>query len=242
MSLYFFSIPWRRADPWEGRRWSSGPGPPIFCGWNGSLGRENEGSVWLTLSSLRREAARCTRSKAAGAGSKHGGLVIGHDCKLLYAVAQGLLWMIKLAHVVARVAIRFDSWMWGHSLTNKLFKNFKFGRANLYFSTFVIKWPMLQLDWIPSRNTHNINFRTNQKGYVCTTNPRPPLENSSRGESKSAWSSFVKVISDLFFKTTFQIMSEHHWTKWNRIHMVESSCSKVSDPSEVPLFVRELIF
>ena len=37
-------------------------------------------------------------------------------------------------------------------------------------------------------------------------------------------------------------MSERHWTKQNRIRVVEYSRFEVSDPSEVPRFVRELIF
>ena len=45
-----------------------------------------------------------------------------------------------------------------------------------------------------------------------------------------------------FFKITFQIMSKHHWTKQNRIHLVESSCDEISDPSEVPWFDGKLIF
>ena len=45
-----------------------------------------------------------------------------------------------------------------------------------------------------------------EKTVRATTIPRPPLESSRRGESRSAWSIFVKFIFDLFYKITFQIM------------------------------------
>ena len=37
-------------------------------------------------------------------------------------------------------------------------------------------------------------------------------------------------------------MSEQKWTKQNRISLVEPSCAKVSDPSEVPQFDGKFIF
>ena len=37
-------------------------------------------------------------------------------------------------------------------------------------------------------------------------------------------------------------MPEHHWTKQNRIGVVEYSSFEVSDPSEVPRIVGKLIF
>ena len=47
---------------------------------------------------------------------------------------------------------------------------------------------------------------------------------------------------DLFFKITFQITSKQKWTKWNQILLAKRSCAGVSGPSDVPQFVRELMF
>ena len=37
-------------------------------------------------------------------------------------------------------------------------------------------------------------------------------------------------------------MSEQKWTKQNQIRLVESTCAKVLDPSDVPWFDGKLIF
>ena len=108
-----------------------------------------------------------------------------------------------------------------------------------YFPCFLRSPCPSEIDWNPSINTRKTNSR---KTVRAATILRPPLESSRRGESKFAWSSPVKAIFDIFFKITFQIISEHDWTKQNRIRLVEYSCSEVSGPSEVPRFVRELIF
>ena len=47
---------------------------------------------------------------------------------------------------------------------------------------------------------------------------------------------------DLFFKITFQVTFEQNWTKQNRIRLVEPSSTEILGPSEVPWFVRELIY
>ena len=71
-------------------------------------------------------------------------------------------------------------------------------------SNFMLFEPIwLQLDWTSNTSQQKINSRKNVR---ATTIPRPPLENSQRGESRSAWSIFVKFIFTSFFKTTFQIM------------------------------------
>ena len=41
---------------------------------------------------------------------------------------------------------------------------------------------------------------------------------------------------------TFQKMPKQKYTKQNQIYTVKYFCSKVSGPSEMPPFVRELIF
>ena len=81
-----------------------------------------------------------------------------------------------------------------------------------------------------------------QQTKRAATNPRPPLERSWRGESRSACYIFVKLSFEPFFKITFQTMPEQKCTKQNQIRLVGYSCSEVSDPSDVPRFVGELIF
>ena len=41
------------------------------------------------------------------------------------------------------------------------------------------------------------------------TIPRPPLESSRQGKSKSDWTIFVKFIFNLFFQNNFQICIVH---------------------------------
>ena len=79
----------------------------------------------------------------------------------------------------------------------------------------------------------------NQKGYDKS---ETPLESSWRGESKSALSIFVKIIFDLFSQNNFPNNVRTQWTKQSQIRLVEPSYAEVSDPSEVPRFVRKLIF
>ena len=42
-----------------------------------------------------------------------------------------------------------------------------------------------------------------EKYQKAMTNPRPPLEGSWQGKSKSAWTIFVKFIFDMFFHNSF---------------------------------------
>ena len=72
-----------------------------------------------------------------------------------------------------------------------------------------------------------------QQTERATTNRRPRMENSWRGESISAWYIFMQSILTSFFKTTFHIPSKQKHTKQNRIRLVKFSCAKVSGPSEV---------
>ena len=62
----------------------------------------------------------------------------------------------------------------------------------------------LQLDWTPSRRTQKINLLANQKGYDKS---ETTYEELSARKSRSVLFIFVKFIFDIFFKTTFQIMS-----------------------------------
>ena len=56
------------------------------------------------------------------------------------------------------------------------------------------------------------------------------------------WVQFCVIHFDLFFKITLQITPEQKCTQQNQIRLVEYSCTKVSGPSEMHRFVRELIF
>ena len=55
----------------------------------------------------------------------------------------------------------------------------------------------VQLDWTSSINTQKSIYQQTRR---ATTVPRPPLESSWQGESKSALTIFVKLIFDLFSK------------------------------------------
>ena len=78
-------------------------------------------------------------------------------------------------------------------------------------------WGLLICCWRPSASNHCVRSpyiwiappvwarKKNdcRKTERATTIPRPPLENSWQGESKSAWFSFVNVIFGLFFQNNF---------------------------------------
>ena len=92
---------------------------------------------------------------------------------------------------------------------------------------------VLQLDWTPSRNTRKIKSRTNQKGYDKseTTVGKLPARRVQIFRAR-----FCIIHFELFFKKTFQIMSEPKFNQKNWFDLVEYSCTKVSGSSEVPRF------
>ena len=74
------------------------------------------------------------------------------------------------------------------------------------------------------------------------TIPRPPLESSWRGKSKSVLTIFVKFIFGLSFFKHVKTGLQQKYSEQNRIRLVKYSSAEVTDPSEVPWFARELIF
>ena len=98
---------------------------------------------------------------------------------------------------------------------------------------------ILQLGCFSSKSTQKINNRTNQKGYG---NSETTIGKLLMRKIQIYLVKFCKSHFDLFFKITFQIMPEHHWTKQNRIRVVEYSSTEVSNPSEMPRFVEKFSF
>ena len=68
----------------------------------------------------------------------------------------------------------------------------------------------LQLDWTSSLSRQKLITGKPIRG---TTIPRPTLENSSQGESKSALTIFVKLIIDLFFQNSFPTIAQRKIVK-----------------------------
>ena len=82
----------------------------------------------------------------------------------------------------------------------------------------------------------------NQKGCDLRQTRDKVRKCSRREESRFAWTIFVWFVFDFIFQNIFEITPEQTYSRQNRIHLAEYSCAKVSDPSEVPWFVREFIF
>ena len=93
--------------------------------------------------------------------------------------------------------------------------------------------------WTLSRRTQKINSWTNQKGY---DNSKTTNRKLLARKIQIFWVHFCVIHFLVFFKMPFKITSEEKRTRKNWILFVESSSTKVSGPSEVPQFVRELFF
>ena len=100
---------------------------------------------------------------------------------------------------------------------------------------------LVHLNCSPSTRTHKI---------IAKRSRRPTYIRQIRDQIKKALGTdkpdllciFCVIHFDLFFRITFQIAPEPKCTQKNRMRLVEHSCSEVSDPFEVPWFVRESIF
>ena len=104
-------------------------------------------------------------------------------------------------------------------------------------NSFVI---VIQLDWTSSLSRQKFNFPANQKGY---DNFETTIGKLLARRIQICLVQFYKShFWPLFFKITFQIMSERHSTKQNRIRVVKYSSFEVSDPCEVPLIAGKLFF
>ena len=89
----------------------------------------------------------------------------------------------------------------------------------------------IHLVWTLSRRTHKNQFPQNPKGLRQIRDLRPRTESSWRGELTSVW-----YIIGNHFHNVRTICA-----KQNRILLVERSCAKVSDLSEVPWFAGKWI-
>ena len=101
--------------------------------------------------------------------------------------------------------------------------------------------PYIQLDWMSSVSRWKIHSKKKNVTARATTIPRPPMESSRQGESKY----FVYIFVWSFFNSYFLSIRKGSQQKYTRqiwIHPVKYSSAEVSDPYEVPRFVRELIF